>query len=501
MEQELLQAFTMVFTLEALLYLALGVFIGGAFAAIPGLTGTLALSLVLPFTFFISVVPALALLLGTYKGCMFGGSVSAVTFGVPGDAPAAPTAFDGFPLARQGKANKALSIALYASITGNFLADLILIFTLVPVSYIALRFGPRELCALMFLALMSLALLFGGSVRKGLFAIMLGGFMATIGSDPISSIPRMTFGFMALRDGLPLVAVITGLFAFSELLIQFGQGMRDFLEKKEQQFKQLSQITKRSPDDRLTFREYLACWREMLVGSIIGICLGALPGPGAAMSAFTAYGIAGGWKKNKGRFGTGMVEGVAAPESANSATVGPTLIPLLTFGIPGSGNAALFGAALMLQGITAGPGLFTDYLHIIYAIFILMIVGTAMNLFISKFTIIPIFSRLAMVERRLLLALLTPMMAIGIYSINLRPFDVLVMFLSGILGLLLRRVNITLAPVAVAMIVIPLFETQFRRALLLGHGDFMYFFQSPLACGLLLMSVALSVYVYLKNTK
>ena len=498
MEQELLLAFTNVFNLETLLYLALGVFIGGAFAAIPGLTGTLALSLILPFTFFLTVVPALALLLGTYKGCMFGGSVSAVTFGVPGDASAAPTAFDGFPLCRQGKPNKALSIALFASITGNFAADLVLIFTLVPVSYIALKFGPRELCALMVLALISLALLFGGSVRKGLFATMLGCFLATIGSDPITSIPRMTFGFMALRDGLPLVPVITGMFAFSELLIQYGQGVKSSLENKAQQF---DRATHRSPDDRLSFREYLSCWREMLVGSIIGICLGALPGPGATMSAFTSYGVAGRWKKNKGRMGTGIIEGVAAGESANSATVGPTLIPLLTFGIPGSGNAALFGAALMLHGITAGPGLFTDYMDIIYAIFILMIAGTAMNLLISKFTIIPIFSRLASVERRMLMALLAPMMAIGIYSINLRAFDVLVMFLSGVLGLLLRKVNITIAPVAVALIVMPIFEMQFRRCLILSHGDFMYFFQSTIACGLLLVSAALCVYSFAKGTK
>ena len=498
MEQELLQAIGTIFSLEILLYLVVGVFIGGAFAAIPGLSGILAISLVLPFTYFLKVIPALALLLGTYKGAMFGGAVSAVSFGVPGDAPNAPTAFDGFPMAKQGKPNKALSIALYASATGNLAADLLLIFTLVPVSYIALKFGPRELCALMLLALISLALLFGGSVRKGLLAIMIGCFMATIGSDPITSIPRLTFGFMALRDGLPLVPVITGLFAFSELLIQFGQGMRESLEKKAQQ---LNQITKRSPDDRLTFREYLACWREMLLGCTIGICLGALPGPGAAMSAFTSYGIASRWKKNKGRFGTGVVEGVAAPEAGNSATVGPTLIPLLTFGIPGSGNAALFGAALMLQGITAGPGLFTDYMYLIYAIFVLMVVGTIMNLFISKFTIIPIFSRLAAVERRLVLALLAPMMAIGIYSINLRVFDVLVMFMAGIIGLLLRRINVTLAPVAVAMIVIPLFETQFRRALLLGRGDFMYFFQSPIACGLLLVSVALCVYVWIMSKK
>jgi putative tricarboxylic transport membrane protein len=348
----------------------------------------------------------------------------------------------------------------------------------------------------MILALMSLALLMGGSVRKGLFATMLGCFLATIGTDPITSIPRLNFGTMALRDGLPLVPVITGLFAFSELLIQFGQGVKDSIGKKELQ----SLMKKSSPDDHLSFREFLSCWREMLVGSIIGAALGALPGPGATMSAFTSYGIAGKWEKNKGRMGTGIVEGVAAAESADSATVGPTLIPLLTFGIPGSGTAALFGAALILQGMTPGPGLFTDHMNLIYALFVLMITGTAMNLFISKITIIPVFSRLALIERRLLVAILAPMMAVGIYSINLRPFDVLVMFLAGILGLVLRRIKIAIAPVAVAMIVVPILETQFRRALILSQGDLTYFVQSPIACGFFLVVVLLCIYIWRKNS-
>lgn len=486
-----LEVIPSILRVDIFLYLALGVFIGSSFGAIPGLSGILAIALCLPFTFYMRTLPAIALLLGAYKGSMFGGSVSAISFGVPGDSPAAATVFDGFPLCKKGFPNKALDIALYASITGNFIADLIVIFTLMPVARLSLKFGPRELTALMVLAMASLVLLFGGSVVRGLFAAMIGGFLAMVGTDPMTSIPRLAFGTMTLIDGIPLVPLVTGLFAVSELLIQYGQGVEEGLKSAGGM---QSLMRKRSPEDRLTLREFLSCWQEILIGSGIGAFLGALPGPGATMSAFSSYGIAARRKKNKGLLGTGVVEGVAAAEAANSATVGPTLVPLLTFGVPGSGTAALFGAALILQGLSPGPGLFQDHMDLIVGVFVLMITGTAMNLIVCKIAIIPIFTRLAMIEKRILTAVLLPMMAIGIYSINLRPFDVIVMFGAGILGLALRRIRVPIAPVAVAMIVMPILEVQFRRTLILSQGNFMYFFESGIALAMYLVIVALAVY-------
>jgi putative tricarboxylic transport membrane protein len=475
--------------------LVLGTVIGNTFAAIPGLSGTLAVALILPFTFYLPTIPAMALLLGAYKGAMFGGAVTAVAFGVPGDSPAAATVLDGYPLCKKGFPNKALDAALYGSIFGNFFADLLVIFTVIPISLFALMFGPRELTALMILAMSSLVLLFGGSVKHGILGAVLGAFIATIGSDPLTAIPRLTFGLRPLMDGVPLVPFVSGLFAFSELLIQFGQGVYESHSKKVA----VNMLRKRSPDDKTSFRELLSCWREALTACVIGSILGALPGPGATMAAFSSYGMAGRMEKNKGKMGTGHVAGVVAAETADSATVGPTLIPLLTFGVPGSTIAALFGAALMLQGITPGPGLFTDHMDLIAAIFVLTILGTALNLIVGKLIIIPVFSRLAMIEKRALVAALLPMMAIGIYAINLKGYDVLIMFLAGMLGLLLRRIRIPLAPVAVAVIVVPILELQFKRAATLAMGDWMYYVGSPLS--LILYGVLLVLAIYAWKTR
>lgn len=481
-------------TVQNLALLILGVFIGASFGAIPGLSGILAVGLLLPFTFFMPIVPSLALLLGTYKGAMFGGSVSAISFGVPGDSPAAATVLDGWPLSRKGLPHKALDTALISSIIGNFFADIVVLLTLVPISMLALKFGPRELAALMIVALGSLVLLLGGSVKKGLLGIMIGVFIATVGFDPVTSIPRLTFGTSTLMDGIPLVPFVVGLFAFSELLLQYGLGVRRGKEAGDTSVSDM--IRKRAPNDRWSFREQLSCWREGLIGCSIGAFLGSLPGPGATMSAFSSYGIASRLKRNRGKMGTGVIEGVVAAESANSSTVGPTLIPLLTFGIPGSGIAALFAGAFLLQGLTPGPGLFTDHLDLIVAVMLLMVAGTFINLGVGKAIIIPVFSRLALIEPRMLVAWLTPIMAVGIYAVNLRHFDVLVMFAAGLLGLLLRRVRIPLAPVAVAMMVAPLFEVHFRRALILGKGSVTYWFASPISLVLYLVAILLVVYAW-----
>lgn len=484
-------------TLENIILSAIGVVIGASFAAIPGLTGMLAVCIVLPFTFYMKVIPSMALLLGIYKASMFGGSVSAISFGVPGDSPAAPDVFDGWPLCKQGKPYKALNAALYASILGNLIGDIVVIFTVVPLSIFALRFGPRELFLLMIVAMLSLTLLLGGSVNRGILAVMIGGFAATFGFDPVTSIPRLTFGLRALMNGIPLVPFIVGVFAFSEILIQFAEGVQKgrVVQKKEGPI--ISDfIKKRSPDDRLSFREFFSCWRELLIGGSLGVFLGALPGPGGTMAAFTSYGMASRLRKNKGKMGTGVIEGVIAPEVANSATVGPTLIPLLTFGVPGSGTAALFGAALMLQGITPGPGLFTDHMDIIVAMLILMPIGTLINLLVCKAVIIPVFSRLAMIESRLLVAWLIPIMMMGIYAINLRPYDTMVFFGAGVLGLLLRHIRVPLSPLVVAAIVVPLLEVHFRRALILSRGSLSYFVNSPIAVGLILVIFVMVVYAW-----
>ncbi|MFC2008591.1 tripartite tricarboxylate transporter permease [Chloroflexota bacterium] len=491
-------AIPLAFAWDNLLWIVIGVVVGVSFGAIPGLTGIVALALLLPFTFYMSPVGAMALLLGSYKGSMFGGSISAITFGVPGDSPAAADVLDGFTLTKNGKPRTALNTALYSSIAGNAVADLVVIFTFVPLGMLALAFGPRELFALMFLAMTALLVFVQGGVLKAIIGAMIGFFISTIGLDPILSRPRLDFGITQLESGISLVAFVVGLFALSELLMQFSKG---FSNKKagtdeEETLKLRNIIRQRSPDDYFPFKKWLRrTWRETLMGSGIGVALGALPGPGGTMAAFSSYAFASRMRKNLGKFGTGVPEGVAAPEAANSATVGPTLIPLLAFGIPGSPMAGIFMGAFMLQGIAPGPGLFTDYADVMVAVFIMMLAGTFVNLFVSKFAMIPIFSRLGLVDPRILVPALIPLLVIGIYSINLRPFDVVLMVGAGLLGFGLRRLNISLAPTVVAFMIGPMVEKHFRRGLILGAGDWTYWFASPIALGLYIAAIVLAVFL------
>ena len=483
-----LQVLPQVFTLEVMGYLLMGLAIGNIFSAIPGLQGILAVALILPFTYFMTPISAIAVLLGMYKGTMFGGAVTAIVFGIPGDSQNAATVLDGYPMCKQGYAKKAMGGALYGSVLGNCFADIMVIVTLIPISLFALMFGPRELTGVMFLAIASIVLLFGGSAKRGLLGVAIGGFIATMGKDSLTAIPRLNFGMSSMMDGIDLVAFVSGLFAFSELLIQFGVGVH-LSRVAKQEGAEVDMMRESKPDDKFTFKDLLSVWREFGIGCAVGSALGVLPGPGATMASFTSYGLSGRLKKNKGKMGTGILGGVVAAETASSTTVGPTLIPLLTFGIPSSGIAALFGAALMLQGVTPGPGLFTDHMDLIAAIFIIMIVGTWMNWAMSKWLVIPLFAKIALVERRFLCAVLLPMMALGIYSINLSGFDVFVMVAAGVLGVLLRFLQIPIAPVAVAFIITPLLEMQFKRSIILAQGDWTYFFSSPLSlslCGIFL---------------
>ncbi|MFC2033475.1 tripartite tricarboxylate transporter permease [Chloroflexota bacterium] len=478
------EALSLALAWDNFLYMVLGVVVGVAFGAIPGLSGILAISLLLPFTFFLRPVAAMSLLLGAYKGSMFGGSISAITFGVPGDAPAAATQLDGYPMTKQGKPYKALSTALYSSIAGNWIADLVVIFTFVPLGILALKFGPRELFALMLVAITTLTVFVQTGFCKAILGAMIGFFLASIGLDPIMAYPRFTFGLRELETGISLVPFVVGLFALSELLVQFtGAFDRKIKEARPELSELRKMLGQRSPEDRLPIREWLSYWRETAIGSGLGVFLGALPGPGATMSAFTAHGLAGRLSKNKGKIGTGIPEGIAAAESGNSATVGPTLIPLFAFGIPGSGIAGLFVGAFMLQGITPGPGLFTDYADVMTAVFIMMLFGTLANLVISKFLMIPVFSRLGLIEAKLLVPVLMPLLILGMYAISHNPAHIIIMAGAGLLGLALRHFQVPLAPTVVAFMIGPMFEKHFRRGLIISTS-WTYWFSSPIAIGL-----------------
>lgn len=471
-------------------YVTAGVFIGLTLGAIPGLTGSMGIGIILPFTMYLPTVQAMALLIGIYKSSMFGGSISAICFGTPGTPAASADVADGYPLTKQGKSKKAIQIALYSSVIADISSDIVLIAIVVPLAKLALLFGSRELLALMLLSLVSIIMFVRQSPLKGIISLTIGFLIATIGADPMSVVRRFTFGFRPLASGVDLVPFVLGIFAVSELFVQTTIILKDkaqgYLEKKRE-FK----LSK----ENLTFRELISCWKEIMIGFIIGTFLGALPGPGSTLAAYTSYATAARFSKNKEQFGKGAIEGLAAAEAGNSATCGATFIPLFAFGIPGSAMAGLFMGAFMLQGITPGPTMFIEHIPVMYTIFIVIILANFFNLLIGYFLSTP-FAYLASAPKSILVPFLLLLSSLGVYAYNNSTFDVVLVIVIGIIGYIMRMNDYPLAPALLGFILAPMIEKHFRRMMTINNNP-LFFFESPIAMGLVITTIIVAfVFAY-----
>ncbi len=486
----LYEAIALVFTFNTMMWLAIGVTIGVGVGAMPGLTATTGVALMLPLTFTMDQAAALGLLIGLYKGAIYGGSISAISFATPGTSEAAATVFDGHKLMRRGKGRKALLIALYASVTADLLSDLLTVLIAPLLALVALQFGPSERFWLMALAVCLLGALSGTHLAKGMLSAAIGLFIGTIGADPISSVTRNTFGQWWLADGIHLIPLVVGIFAMGTMIERavelikantrmraFGSSVRDLLAVG---------------GEGLSFREYLSCWKEMAIGLGVGSFVGMLPGLGSTVGAFLSYGIAKQISPEK-KIGTGRIEGVAAAEAGNNATVGPTLVPLLAFGIPGSAVAALIGAALMLQGATPGPRMFELFPTLIYALFIILLIGNIFNLGIGRIFAF-VYAKLGELPAPLLVPIVMLMAVIGAYSYQNNAYDVLVMVCFGFLGFFMRRFKVPEAPLIITFLLAPQAEENLRRGLLINEGDWwITLFNSPLAIALAVAAVAMTI--------
>jgi putative tricarboxylic transport membrane protein len=474
-------ALAMVFTAEALFWLVTGVALGVGLGAIPGLTASTGIALMLPLSFMLDITGALGLLIGLYKGAVFGGSISAISFATPGAPDSAATVYDGYKLTKQGKGRKAILTALYSSVTADTASDIIVILVAPTIALMALQFGPTERLWLMVVAITLLGTLSGRHLAKGMLSAGIGLFLGTIGADPVSNVARNTFGQPWLRDGIHLVPLVIGIFAMSQMLEQGLELLRRSKAVREAQTKAADLFGKSS--EGLTFREYLSTWREMGIGIGVGTFVGALPGLGATVAAFLSYGIAKQAFPEK-RIGEGSIHGIAAAEAGNNATVGPTLVPLLAFGIPGSATAALIGAALILQGITPSPRMFTLHAEVIYALFIILMLGNFVNLGIGRMFAF-FYARLGQLPGEILVPVIMVMAVIGAFAARGDPYDVYMMLGLGFLGFLMRRVGIPEAPLVITFLIAPLLEDNLRRALLINRGEWWpALFGSALGIGL-----------------
>ena len=445
MIENILDAFMLMVTIKNIFFAGFGCLVGIVVGAIPGMTATMAIALLVPLTFTMEPVTAIATLIGVYKGGMFGGSIPAILINTPGTPAASATGMDGYPMAQKGQALKALKIALYASIIGNLVTDTILVLVAPPLARTALKLGPPEIFTLILFSLTIIAAVSGESLLKGLIAATIGLIMATVGIDPIAGSARFSFGTMEMLKGVGLLPMLIGLFAISELFFQVDSG----LFSGDSSSKTIIKYSNKPEDNSLSWAELRGSLKSIFRGSAIGAFIGAIPGLGSTITAFLSYGMAKRSSKNKDKFGTGVVEGVAAAEAGNSAVCGSALIPLLTLGIPGDIVTAVLLGAFLIKGITPGPLIFEENGPVVYALFVGLFVCSILNLLLGR-VIINAAKHILRIPANILFSIIIVLCFIGTYAVDNSLFDVEVMLLFGVIGYFMRRFNFPLAPLLVA---------------------------------------------------
>lgn len=469
--------FALVAQWESLAALFAGIVVGVFAGAIPGMSATMAVALALPFTFAMPAIQGILLLLGVYKGGIFGGSIPAILIKTPGTPASSATVLDGHPMAEKGEAGKALGMALYASCTADFVSNMALILFAGWLASFALKFGPPEFFTLILFSLTIIAGVSGENLLKGLVSAGLGLLLATVGLDLVYGTDRFIFGEPNLMGGLNFIAVLIGLFALPEIIAHVwrpgGDGAR------------LEALGTR----HATFAEYRRCFKTIVRGSLIGVFLGSIPGIGAAPSAFLSYSEARRNSPRKEHFGKGEIEGVAASEAGNNGVAGATLIPLLALGVPGDVITAIIIGAFMIHGLQPGPMMFVMNADIIYALFIGLLVSSLLLLAVGSVAV-RLFRFIADIPKSLLMPSVLVLCVFGVYAVNNAIFDVGVMFVIGWLGYAMMRTGMPAAPFLIAFILGPLLEDNFRQAMLMSGGDLAILVRSPITWFFWALSVA-----------
>lgn len=495
MAELLLDAAAMALTLQNLLGVLFGLFLGAALGAIPGLNGTMAIALIVPLTYFWDPLFSIALLMGCWKGSIYGGSITAILLNAPGTPEAAATAIDGFPMQRQGQGRRALHMALLASVIGALVSDILLLGASGPISRLALRFGPAELAMLILFSLVLVAGTGSESHLKGLISTMLGVLIAVVGLDPMTAQRRLTFDILELDSGFDLLAMLIGLLVLSELINQVWTG-----EALDDVPGGAGADAARRDESRLSLRDIRGTMGVIFRSSMIGSFCGALPGVGAITAAFMGYDHARMSAKDPGRFGKGDIRGVAAPEAANNAVCGSALIPLVTLGIPGSLSVAVIMGAFLVHGVAPGPMLMIEQRDLVYALFLLLIASDLL-LPVVALPLIAAGQYLVTFPKRYLFPVIVIFCATGAYSAQQSLFDVKVMVAFAILGFVMKRLSLSPAALLIAFILAPMAETYLRQALRISRGDFGIFVGSPIAAGFAIATVLLFVWSYFRSRR
>jgi len=477
--QHLLDGFAIALTPQNLFFAFLGSLIGTLIGVLPGIGTAAGTAILLPLTFQLPPTGAIIMLAAIYYGAQYGGTITSVLMSVPGEVTSVVTVFDGHPMALNGRGGAALSIAAIGSFIGGNIAAVGLVLAALPLTRLALRFGPPEQFALMVMGLALIMALAGRSVVKTLMVGVLGLLIAMVGMDPTLGVPRFDFGQVDLMSGLDFVAVTMGLFGVSDVLLTVERKLRPVIDAK------LSTLWPTRQDLKVSAG-------PIVRGSVIGFFLGLIPGMQPSIATFMSYIAEKKLSRYPERFGTGVIEGVAGPEATNNSFVNAALIPLFTLSIPTTPTIAVLMGAFMMNGLTPGPLLFREHPDVAWAVVASLYIGNFI-LLILNLPLIAIWVRLLKIPYSILFAIILVFTLVGSYSLNGRVFDMGVVIVFGILGYLLTKFDFPLAPLILTLVLGPLMERALRASLQMSGGDFSILFSRPISATLLVLALAFLV--------
>ena len=474
----LIQGFSVALAPGNLMWCFVGCFLGTVVGIMPGLGPAATIAMLLPLTFKMDPTSAIIMLAGIYYGAKYGGSTTSILLNVPGESASVVTCLDGYQMARKGRAGAALGIAAIASFVAGTVGVIALMLISPPLAKVALSFSSPEYFALMALGLAMVVLLAGRSLVKALLAMLVGLWIAGMGTDLFTAVSRFTFGQSELLDGVDFVIVAIGVFAVGEVLGNMEQ----------REAAQVLPVPKGLRNLLPTLEELKACRFAFLNGSVVGFLIGVLPGAGSTIASFISYGLEKAVSKHPEKFGTGVPEGVAAPEGANNSETGGALVPMLTLGIPGSSTTAILLAALILWGLKPGPLMIQDNPALFWGLVASMYVGNVM-LLVLNIPLIPLFAQILRLPVELLYPLIFGISIVGVYSVSGSLFDVWMLAAFGLLGYVMRRLDYPSAPLILGLVLGDSMERALRQSLMMSQGELGILVSRPVSAIMLGLTV------------
>ena len=471
--QSLMHGFIVVLTMKNLLLMMVGVILGVIIGVLPGLGGANGVAILLPLTFSMAQTPggqtsAIILLSCIYWGALFGGAITSILFNIPGEPWSVATTFDGYPLAQKGRAGAALTASFTSSFFGALVAVLVISFLAPVVANFALEFGPPEFFAVYLLTFCAFIGMSKESPFKTISSMMLGFALAAVGTDPVTGTLRMTFGFMSLLNGFDFLVAVIGLFGIGEILITLEEGLAFKGASAKINLKVVIE----------TWKELPRYWLTSLRSAAVGCFMGIVPG-GATPASFMSYGVARRFSKDGDKFGTGVVEGVVAPETAAHAAGTSALLPMITLGVPGSPTAAVLLGGLLIWGLQPGPLLFVEQKDFVWGLIASMYLGNIAGL-IVVLTCVPLFAAILRIPFSVIAPIIVVICAIGAYTVHNANFDIYMMVVFGVAGYMFKKLSYPLAPLVLAIVLGDNAEASFRQAMLISQGDMSVFFANKL---------------------